>query len=65
MATVLVKECCKTLQNVMSLKGLSLGYTNFPAEVCDELVLAIQSNQCLESLWLPCNGLNSHTTVSD
>ena len=59
-----VLHIAKTLQSVTSLKSLGLGYNNFPAEVCDELVLAIQSNQCLEFLCLPCNGLNSNVLQS-
>ena len=59
-----VLHIAKALQNITSLKILGLGYINFPAEVCDKLALAIQSNQCLESLWLPCNGLNTNVLQS-
>ena len=59
-----VLQIAKALQNITSLKILGLGYINFPAEVCDKLALAIQTNQCLELLWLPCNGLNSNVLQS-
>ena len=59
-----VLRIVKALHNVTSLKRLGLGYSNYPIEVCDELILAIQSNQCLEALWLPCSVLNSNVLQS-
>ena len=59
-----VLHIAKALKKVTSLKLLGLGYSSFPAQVCDELALAIQSNQCLQSLWLPCICLNSNVLQS-
>ena len=47
----------KALQNVKSLKMLGLQYNRFPAEVSQELGLAIQANQCLQVLLLSGNSL--------
>ena len=59
-----VLHIAKALKKVTSLQLLGLGYNSFPAQVCDELALAIQSNQCLQSLWLPCICLNSNVLQS-
>ena len=59
-----VLHIAKALKKVTSLKLLGLDNNSFPAQVCDELALAIQSNQCLQSLWLPCICLNSNVLQS-
>ena len=59
-----VFHIAKVLQKCTSLTNLGLGNNNFPAEVCHELSLAIQSNQNLVSLGLFCNNLKLNVLQS-
>ena len=59
-----VFHIAKALQKCTSLTNLGLGNNNFPAEVCHELSLAIQSNQNLVSLRLFCNNLKLNVLQS-
>ena len=59
-----VFHIAKALQKCTSLTLLGLGNNNFPAEVCHELSLAIQSNQNLVSLRLFCNNLKLNVLQS-
>ena len=49
----------KALQQLESLETLSLGNTNMPNEICDDLALAIECNPCLNCLHLNDNNLQS------
>ena len=56
-------EVAKALQHITTLRILELGNNNIPEKACDELALAIQSNEQLEKLWLSNNNLNSSAIV--
>jgi len=53
----------RALQQLNSLQMLDLGNTNMSKEVCDELALAIECNQCLNTVHLNGNNLQSSAIV--
>ena len=53
----------KALQQLNSLKVLRVEHTNMPREVCNELAVAIECNQSLNTLQLCCNNLQSSINV--
>ena len=53
----------KALQHLHSLQVLSLGNVNMPMEMSSELALAIECNQCLNTLILNDNNLQSSAVV--
>ena len=53
----------KALKQLNSLKVLKLGNTNIPKEAIDDLALAIKYNQCLNTLELQHNKLQSSSIV--
>ena len=54
----------KALHKHTSLIRLGMGYNNFPIDHHLDLTLAIQSNQLLQLLWLPCINVHSSTLQS-
>ena len=56
-------KVAKSLQHIATLKMLSLSSNNIPQEACEELALAIKSNEHLEKLWLSNNNLYSSAIV--
>ena len=52
-------ELAKALQKSSCLKSLNLNNNKLPQEVCDELAIAIESNNLLEQLSLHCNNFRS------
>ena len=57
------KKVAKSLQHIRTLKMLSLSSNNIPQEACEELALAIKSNEHLEKLSLSDNNLYSSAFV--
>ena len=58
-----VSHIAKALQRCSSLQVLRLANTNMPMEACNELALAIECNQCLSTLRLNGNNLQSSAVV--
>ena len=56
-------KLAKALQHITTLRILVLGNNNIPQEACDELALAIKSNNHLKSLLLNDNNLHSSVNV--